>query len=942
MEYDFKKAIYDSSYASEMAAQREFALARRVAEARAEVARAVSTSASGTDWMPPDQADLMKAISSVRNESRIASIMGTLIDPRAVSHDHSGARKKPTLMDFNILRRLSYACEPIRVAIEYRKTQIRMAKWRVCLADEDEEATDQQEAQMKEIERLLKRKNRNKDSLSRTLEKATEDLLALDAGCVQVVPSRAGKYGEMVAMDGATIRPKVTKKGILDPKTPYIQWIENQITGKFRALGLPGMTQGTLDKPAMIYMMQNPVTNIFMNGYGVSPIEMLITAVTALVHGSRYNADYFYGPKVPEGLLYLGSAATQKDVTYFRYFWEHELSQGWAIPVVGGGYRPDHTHAPTPPQFIPFHRSPKEMQFHEYIQWLTRLVCAAFQIPVEEIGLAQRSYGPGQSGPMFEANKEPTLDTSRDWGLKPLLQLIAYEITEVVQHFWGDEYRFDFVLPHVKDNAKEATRVEVLTKAGLFHEDARQLFLENQKREIAGLDPLSEDQWKQIQEAREKAQKEAQEQQIAMQQQMAGPGATPGANGEGGEGKEGPSGVPRVAGASGVDRPDTTPQRPSRRPATSTEDEEKKKREREKKRSAIVKPRPIVAKALGLPGGGLIHDLSRDDFFDDQETEDLAREWESEIRRILMNMVEDLGDLLGVGRSIDLGPLAKALDPPTGGMLAGELPWDEVEKIMDRHLNGIWMTVQDKAYVDAVTAGAIREPSAIYTPLLAPVSLPKSFNFPTRAYMVGQKIAATVLMGQGLFSGGARTLVRPEEIDWLRQHTFWLIKGQTQKVKNQIQRVMMEERHKGTHPFQIKTKMTDMIGDFMTDYRRITRTETSRSQTQAFYKELLAAGEEECTFLPHAGACRHCQRLIEGRVFRIKDIMHVTNFNKRVDEWEPCCPLHPNCKHRPSPVVSGRLSLTEREPGKELKEDYNVAVRELEEALAASGAKVPF
>jgi hypothetical protein len=48
---------------------------------------------------------------------------------------------------------------------------------------------------------------------------------------------------------------------------------------------------------------------------------------------------------------------------------------------------------------------------------------------------------------------------------------------------------------------------------------------------------------------------------------------------------------------------------------------------------------------------------------------------------------------------------------------------------------------------------------------------------------------------------------------------------------------------------------------------------------------------------PHAGACKSCRRLIENKVFPIAQVKDATNYGRKQQDWIPCIPLHPHCRH---------------------------------------------
>jgi phage portal protein BeeE len=107
----------------------------------------------------------------------------------------------------------------------------------------------------------------------------------------------------MYPVDGATIAPNMDERGGYHDDA-YVQVVDGQITARF----------GIED---LIFIMDNPQTDVRFSGYGFSPLENLIVSVTAELYSSKYNASYFEKGVVPEGMINLGPEASPEDVNAF-------------------------------------------------------------------------------------------------------------------------------------------------------------------------------------------------------------------------------------------------------------------------------------------------------------------------------------------------------------------------------------------------------------------------------------------------------------------------------------------------------------------------------------------------------------------------------------------------------------------------------------------------
>ena len=79
----------------------------------------------------------------------------------------------------------------------------------------------------------------------------------------------------------------------------------------------------------------------------------------------------------------------------------------------------------------------------------------------------------------------------------------------------------------------------------------------------------------------------------------------------------------------------------------------------------------------------------------------------------------------------------------------------------------------------------------------------------------------------------------------------------------------------------------------------IGRTEPMRAMNLGALSAMAADGRKHAYVMPHAGSCRECRRLIDGRVFLISVLQENTfsNFGVKSSEWVAALPQHPQCRH---------------------------------------------
>jgi len=154
----------------------------------------------------------------------------------------------------------------------------------------------------------------------------------------------------------------------------------------------------------------------------------------------------------------------------------------------------------------------------------------------------------------------------------------------------------------------------------------------------------------------------------------------------------------------------------------------------------------------------------------------------------------------------------------------------------------------------------------------------------------------------------------PLEADAVR-HASWSAGDKITEISEKHRRavrqlVMRAKRERWSAP-QLAERLFDTFGDHNRDWRRVAITELAFAHNDAF----LAGLEDGATIVGMGAinACKHCKDHVIGKTFTYttkvpeKENYHTdtklvwlgkSNYGRRVSEYRPALPLHPNCRCR--------------------------------------------
>jgi len=222
---------------------------------------------------------------------------GLLYDPFALI-DQLGYRERPSGLTYNTLRQMATRVPTYTAILQTRSAQVSSFGQRqrdkyepgfgVMLRDDKASPTRIDNTRMRTLEDFLLQTGFNwhpgRDNFRTFLRKLTGDSLTLDQGCFEIQRNKKGLPAAFYALDGATFRMADVPPGAdsqLDmEQVKYVQVYDEIIISEFAAHEL-------------CFGVRNPRSDIRVNGYGFSELEMLINVITATLWSFEYNKRQF-------------------------------------------------------------------------------------------------------------------------------------------------------------------------------------------------------------------------------------------------------------------------------------------------------------------------------------------------------------------------------------------------------------------------------------------------------------------------------------------------------------------------------------------------------------------------------------------------------------------------------------------------------------------------
>jgi phage portal protein BeeE len=347
---------------------------------------------------------------------------------------------KPGQISYDTLRRVAQSVHVARICINVLKEKVTKTKWVIQSTDPLKKPDD---ARKEKVENLLRHPNQNNETFRSLLDKMIEDLLVLDAVSIEKTRFPNGELAELFYVDSATIRPVYDEFGNQDVEIPldtknegevelpvsYVQVMDNSQYGGPES----GEIVAAWPKKDMIHFHMHPQGAMESYGYGLSPLEGVVSVVAGILNADNYNSTYFENGSFPAVLIHFTGTVNERDLEAYREYFIQELTSEFHRPAITMGQQK--------PEVLDLKGDTnRDMQFMEYMDFLAKLLTAAYGLSPQDIGLTDD---------VNRATAEVQKDLSEAKGYGSILHLIKEVINNEIIHrdFGYTDLEFDWVSP---------------------------------------------------------------------------------------------------------------------------------------------------------------------------------------------------------------------------------------------------------------------------------------------------------------------------------------------------------------------------------------------------------------------------------------------------------------------------------------------------------------
>jgi hypothetical protein len=301
------------------------------------------------------------------------------------------------------------------------------------------------------------------DTFIKYCTKILNDFFDIDQVATEIQYTRIGKPFAFWAVDAATIE-KVLPGQENPENIKYIQVIDH-------------VPYAFYTRNEMVFDFQNARTELQYSFYGHSYVEQAIDLITSFINTTAYNAGFFTENKLPRGMLLIDGDASQETVELMEDYLYDIMSGNptsqWRIPIIPSGVKKGDGSGGI--KWVQLGGTNKEMEYQNWLDFLTSSVCAIFGPSIDDLGLHS-----SKSQPMFDGDDKFKHRENKSRILGNILGYLQAYINRIIATV-NPDYELEFV-GYEREDPKELLdldKTEVETFKTL-----------NEKREEKGLKAL--------------------------------------------------------------------------------------------------------------------------------------------------------------------------------------------------------------------------------------------------------------------------------------------------------------------------------------------------------------------------------------------------------------------------------------------------------------------
>jgi hypothetical protein len=278
--------------------------------------------------------------------------------------------------------------------------------------------------------------------------------------------ARSNQLNHFNAVDAGTILIDKYPKSI-DKKKTYVQYIEDKPAHEFT-------------EREMVFQTYWARSNMESKGYGFSPVEAAIPQIGYHINTEQFNARIFSQGGLTRGVLLVdngenGMTSKASLDSIRRGLTSAQGNNGaWKIPII----------AAKDAKYVNMTQSSKDMEFVNFLNYLTNIITANFNIQPDEINFPNKGGATSKGGgtTLNEGNTTKTkMHESKATGLTPVLRFIERLMNDRVLNLYDDDFRFVFTSGDPLSPTDKAKKIQEEEIAGKTL---------NEGRKEMGLDPI--------------------------------------------------------------------------------------------------------------------------------------------------------------------------------------------------------------------------------------------------------------------------------------------------------------------------------------------------------------------------------------------------------------------------------------------------------------------
>lgn len=265
----------------------------------------------------------------------------------------------------------------------------------------------------------------------------------LSAGTIKYVSERSAKLYEKLLQEEKGNRDRMGKRFDASKPLRYVQMVRGKIVAAF-----------TEDE--LIFEPATPTVDPEDNNYSPGELEYLMHIVTAHLYAEAHNRNFFTQGIGTKGILHIkGDNISRAQLEGFKRQWFNQVVN------TRNAFRPPIIGMADEVKWVPLAQTNKEMEFEAWMNYLIKISCAIFQIDPAEINF---DISKVQTSTLQDSNNEQKLKSSKDKGLRPLLDMIENIFNNHLIRYWrkdyADKYRFKFVGFEAESRQQEIDRLQ--------------------------------------------------------------------------------------------------------------------------------------------------------------------------------------------------------------------------------------------------------------------------------------------------------------------------------------------------------------------------------------------------------------------------------------------------------------------------------------------------